>query len=142
MQVLVDTSVWSLALRRAPSTAISAQADSTAARAVAMLQDLVTDSRAAMIGAIRQELLSGIKSTNQFQTLSEALSGFEDIPLSKLDYELAAQFFNTCRGKGIQGSNTDFLICAVASSRKLPILTTDQDFAMYKLHLPISLVVL
>ena len=139
MQVLVDTSVWSLALRRAPSTAISAQADSTAARAVAMLQDLVTDSRAAMIGAIRQELLSGVKSTNQFQTLSEALSGFEDIPL---DYELAAQFFNTCRGKGIQGSNTDFLICAVASSRKLPILTTDQDFAMYKLHLPISLVVL
>lgn len=142
MQVLVDTSVWSLALRRAPSAAAQAGsiAESNSAKTVAMLQDLVTDSRAAMMGAIRQELLSGIKSAKQFQTLSEALSGFEDIALSRHDYELAAQFFNICRSKGVQGSNTDFLICAVASSRELPILTTDLDFAMYKLHLPIQLV--
>ena len=142
MQVLVDTSVWSLALRRvSPTPATSGDASATH-KAVALLEDLIMDSRATMIGAIRQELLSGIKSANQFQTLSDALSGFEDIALSRLDYELAAKFFNTCRSKGIQGSNTDFLICAAASSRKLPILTADLDFAMYKLQLPIALVAL
>lgn len=149
MQVLVDTSVWSLVLRRnPPARKVLADTGATAAQAAATLRDaaaamalrdLVADGRAAMMGAIRQELLCGIKSARQFSQLRYALQGFVDIALTSTDYELAAEFFNLCRSQGVQGSNTDFLICAVASGRKLPILSTDLDFALYQIHLPIQL---
>jgi predicted nucleic acid-binding protein len=51
----------------------------------------------------------------------------------------AAQFFNVCRAKGIQGSNTDFLICAVAIRNKLAVFSTDRDFAHFSKHLPIEI---
>ena len=133
MQVLVDTSVWSLALRRAPEPGGASHV------AVATLRDLIADGRACMMGPIRQELLSGIKSAAQLQSLKEALLGFDDLALVRTDFELAAEFFNLCRGQGLQGSHTDFLICAAASTRKLPILTTDKGFLFFAKHLPIRL---
>ena len=106
---------------------------------IGSLSDLVRDGRAVLMGAIRQELLSGIKLPVQFETLRSALTAFEDLRLSTPDYELAAQLFSTCRAKGIQGSNTDFLICAVSIHNDLPILSLDKDFANYQKHLPIRL---
>jgi predicted nucleic acid-binding protein len=61
------------------------------------------------------------------------------LPLEPHDYEEAAAFFNRCRGKGVQGSNTDFLICAVAVRYQAPILTTDEDFTNFARVLPIQL---
>ena len=90
------------------------------------------DGRAVLIGAIRQELLSGIKTQTQFDTLKTRLMAFDDIALTLQDYEVAAQSFNTCRANGVQGSNTDFLICAVAINHKLPVFTLDRDFEMYR----------
>ena len=52
------------------------------------------------------------------------------------DFERAAEYFNTCRAKGLQGSNTDFLLCAVAERHRFPILTTDDDFTGYAHALP------
>lgn len=106
---------------------------------MAALRDLIEDGRAVMIGAIRQELLSGIRSAAAFDKLRDALRAFDDLALQISDYELAAQCFNTCRGKGVQGAPTDLLICAVAQARGLPILTTDRDFLLYKRHLAIEL---
>ena len=134
MQVLVDTSVWSLALRRR-----KAPVQATEQAACARLQDLVADGRAMLIGPVRQELLNGVKDGEQFERLRAALAAFPDEPLVQADYEGAAIYFNLCTGKGIQGSNTDFLICAVAVSRKLPIYTLDRDFALFQRHLPITL---
>jgi len=57
------------------------------------------------------------------------------------DYELAAEFFNTCRCNGIQCSNTDFLICAVAHRRSYSILTTDNDFQRFQAHIPVILLI-
>jgi predicted nucleic acid-binding protein len=37
-----------------------------------------------------------------------------------------------CRAKGVQGSNSDFLICAVAINHQLPVFTLDRDFEMYR----------
>lgn len=128
MKVLVDTSVWSLALRRPSGTEMSADQQAT----VQALRDLVLDGRAVLIGAIRQELLSGIKTQTQFDTLKNRLMAFDDIALTLQDYELAAQSFNMCRANGVQGSNTDFLICAVAINHQLPVFTLDQDFELYK----------
>ena len=53
--------------------------------------------------------------------------------------ELAAEFFNTCRSNGIQGSNTDFLLCAAATRRGYSIFTTDPDFENFRVHIPILL---
>lgn len=130
MKVLVDTSVWSLALRRN-----RIEEDSF----VRELRELVAELRVQMIGPIRQELLSGIRSAQQFATLREHLRAFPDLSLESVDYELAADFFNSFRKNGVQGSNTDFLICAVAQRHRLPILTTDGDFQMYQRHIPVRL---
>jgi predicted nucleic acid-binding protein len=133
MKVLVDTSIWSLALRR--SGAISQQDEAL----VHELNELINDVRVAIIGPIRQELLSGISSQAQFETLKEKLQAFEDLPLKQQDYEQAAEFYNICRKSGIQGSQIDFLICAVAAGREIPIFTSDKDFFLYAQHLNITI---
>ena len=130
MKVLVDTPIWSLALRREGSK------DHDLVRE---LSDLIRDVRVQIIGPIRQELLSGIKSQKQFESLRSHLSAFPDIHLETTDYEKAAEFFNICRKNGIQGSNTDFLICSVAYLRDFEIFTTDNDFENFQHHIPIRL---
>jgi len=130
MNIVIDTSVWSLALRRARS--------SGAAEALE-LAELVREGRAAMMGPVRQELLSGVQREQQYESLREYLRAFPDIALEAEDYEEAASFFNRCRVKGVQGSNTDFLICAVAARRRFGILTTDTDFRHFAKLLPIEL---
>ena len=130
MMVIVDTSVWSLALRRAVQVKDRARAE---------LEQLVSDGRAALIGPIRQEILSGVKDKKQFDLLRNSLRAFPDVQLTAEDYEDAARFFNACRAKGVQGSNTDFLICAVAVRHEMPILTSDRDFEGFSKILPITL---
>lgn len=132
MKVLVDTSIWSLALRR---SGVIPQEEQTL---VNELVELINDVRVALIGPIRQELLSGITVQAQFETLKEKLRAFEDLPLNQQDYERAAEFYNTCRKSGIQGSQVDFLICAVAEGRGVPIFTSDKDFYLYAKHLNIT----
>ena len=92
-----------------------------------------------MLGAIRQELLSGIKAAEQFKKLRERLRAFPDMPLSEADYEEAASCFNRCRPRGVQGSNTDFLMCAIALRRNAAILTTDGDFSRFARILHVEL---
>jgi len=97
VRILVDTSVWSLALRR---TGAIPEEDR---RLVSELGELVNEVRAVLIGPIRQELLSGIPSKAQFDTLKEHLEAFDDHPLAREDYERAAEFYNTCCQSGLQG---------------------------------------
>jgi predicted nucleic acid-binding protein len=131
MRVVVDTSVWSLALRRnTPSEAIPV---------VNLLRNLITDDQVALLGSVRQEVLSGIRYVEQFTRLRDYLRAFPDVELTPQDYETAAEFYNTCRTKGIQGANTDFLICAVAHRRGYSILTTDKDFEGFQPYIPIVL---
>ena len=135
MKVIIDTSVWSQALRRS-----SAQSSSAAQEGVVSeLKELIHDARIAMLGPVRQELLSGVKTQKQFETLQQILSVFSDEPLRMEDYELAAKNFNQCRQGGVQGSNTDFLICAVSMSRGWPIYSLDRDFEQYQKHLALQL---
>ena len=47
--------------------------------------------------------------------------------------------FNICRGKGVQGSHIDSLICAVSIRHSAPVFTTDKDFAHYSRHLNLVL---
>jgi len=106
---------------------------------VSELIELVKELRVQLIGPVRQEILSGIKSHDHFMTLRDHLRPFPDIELAACDFESAAEFHDLCRGKGVQGSNTDFLICAVAVRHKMPIFTTDADFTLFQQYLPIKL---
>ena len=129
MKVLVDTSVWSLALRRR----------SPAHPSVDELRRLIVAGRAAIIGPIRQEVLSGVRDASAFERLRDRLGAFPDELLTTADYERAAEFFNACRAKGLQGSNTDFLLCAVSAHHHMPLLTTDGDFLRYATVIPVAL---
>lgn len=130
MKVIVDTSIWSQALRRSRPLKNNY---------IDELRTLIRASRVQMLGPIRQELLSGIKSSDQFDRLKYMLSFYPDLGIETEDYEKAAHYFNVCRQKGIQGSNIDFLICAIATHHKMLIYTSDTDFDYYQAHIPIEL---
>lgn len=129
MNVLVDTSIWSLALRR----------NRTVFAEVEELSHLIQESRVEIIGPIRQEILSGIHQRVQFELLQNKLADFPDLPLRTTHFEMAADFSNQCRKHGIQGSHTDFLICSVAHLEKFSVFSADGDFAHYAKRLPITL---
>lgn len=131
MKVLVDTDVWSEAVRKKKGKK---------SNFVLELVDLIQEGRLEMIGPIRMEVLSGIKEAETFDAFSETLSAFPDRTMNSDIYVMAARFYNLCRSKGIQGSNTDFQICACSVQWNTPILSKDKDYALYKKHLPIELV--
>lgn len=129
MKILVDTCVWSQVLRhKNPNVELKNK-----------LKDIINDGSVVIIGPIRQEILSGISKKEQFEKLQIILSSFEDIPLESEYFVKAAEFSNMCKSKGIQGSTTDFLICAVAYLKNFLIFTTDTDFKNYKKYLAIKL---
>ena len=88
MKVLVDTSVWSLALRRRDSAGLSPEEQ----RLKAELAQAIEDGRVVMIGMIRQELLSGIKEQVQCERVKGALDAFLDEPIETADHEYAARY--------------------------------------------------
>jgi predicted nucleic acid-binding protein len=133
MKVLVDTSIWSLTLRRKePSTEPQVQIGQK-------LTDLIVSSLVVMIGPVRQELLSGISNEEMFLKLRNKLGQFVDLPITTEDYETVAEFYNTCRKNGIQGSHIDFLICSIAYNNNLLIFSTDQDFVQFAKYVPVRL---
>jgi predicted nucleic acid-binding protein len=134
MNVLVDTSVWSLALRRKGENL-----NVTEKFIVAELSELVREGRARLIGLVRQELLSGIKTAEHFEKLRLHLRSFPDEPIETPDHEEAAKVGNRCRGKGIVVSIVDILLCAVAINREWAIFATDPDFTNYLKVLPVSI---
>ncbi len=134
MLVLVDTPIWSLALRRT-STDLNRREQ----RLTSALRELIRDGRAQLVGPVRQELLSGIRHETSFRKLRDQLRAFEEPNLEMADYEEAAHINNQCRSRGIAGSAIDFLICAAASRRDWEIFTTDQDFTRYAAVITLNL---
>jgi predicted nucleic acid-binding protein len=130
LKVLVDTPIWSYALR-SKNKEYQSEINS--------LTSLIRDQRATIIGPIRQEILSGYSDLRKYKIIREKLSYFENTHILDVDYELAAEFSNKCRKKGIQGSHIDFLICAVANRIDIPIFTKDKDFEHYQNIISIKL---
>jgi len=134
MNVLVDTSVWSLALRRKNESLGTNERP-----LVAELAELIREGRARVIGLVRQELLSGIKTTEQYEKLRLHLRSFPDEAVDTSDYEEAAKAGNRCRAKGVVVSIVDVLLCAVTIKRQWAIFTTDPDFSNYAKVLPLHI---
>jgi predicted nucleic acid-binding protein len=132
--ILIDTPIWSLALRRRQRDLSPDQE-----RDVAEWTRLVRADKAVLIGPIRQEVLSGVREEGAWERLRVALRPFPDLPIDTQDHERAAHFFNRCRARGISGSAIDLLICAVSFRFAAPVYTTDSDFVRYARVLDIEL---
>jgi predicted nucleic acid-binding protein len=123
MKFLIDTCIWSLVLRRN---------EPKSKALIDLFSDLIDQKLVVLCGPVRQELLSGIKLLTQYNQLKSHLRYFEDLVITTADYELAAEYYNLCRLNGIQGSNTDFLLCALSFNNNLKLLTVDRDFLNFK----------
>lgn len=130
MRILVDTCVWSAVLRRGSPASDRVQIE---------MVRLIEGGCVELIGPVRQEILSGVRTESQFETLREALDNFPEMIIRSEDFVEAARLYNLCRGQGIQGSGTDFVICAVAIREDVPVFTVDSDFGRYARVFPLRL---
>ncbi|HXE04571.1 MAG TPA: PIN domain-containing protein [Bryobacteraceae bacterium] len=122
MKVLVDSCIWSLALRRRKG---AESLNPNERKLVESLSEAIRDGRVAIIGPVRQEVLSGIKHEKQFEQVREMLVAFADFPIESADYIDAARLDNLCRRRGAQCGEVDMLLCAVAARNGWKILTSD-----------------
>ena len=122
-KVVVDTNIWSTVLRR------NVSADD---RIRNNLMQLVDEGRVAIIGPIRQEILSGIKDEKKYLILKQYMEAFEDEAIETIDYENAALISNKCIAKGFAVTAIDALIVAFAVRNGWEIYTKDKDFDRYE----------
>ncbi|MGB0909749.1 MAG: type II toxin-antitoxin system VapC family toxin [Nitrospirales bacterium] len=127
MNLVVDTSVWSLVLRRP-------QVEEDNPFVQAFRFQINQEHGIFLIGNILQELLDGVKNQQTFDNLAKILTPFPLLELTRTTYTGAAQLRNTCRTKGVQASPVDFLIAATCLEHNFPLLTADHDFSHIAKH--------
>lgn len=103
------------------------------------LRTLIQEGRTRMVGLVRQELLSGIRTEAQYEKLRKVLQAFPDEHIRTTDFQGAALGSNQCRSRGVSVSVVEALICEIARNRDWAVFTTDPDFARYGRVLPIKL---
>jgi predicted nucleic acid-binding protein len=130
VSVLVDTSVWSLALRRDRPPA---------SREVEALRAAVERGDACLTGLILQEVLQGFPSAERSRRLAEHLAPFPLLALHRGDFVYAAEIRNRCRAKGLAVSTVDAQIAAAAINHRCRLLTADRDFEAIARHFPLRL---
>lgn len=119
MNLLVDTSVWSLALRRDPPPL----PELGALRRALAGSDLVVTT-----GIIVQELLQGLVSEGSRSQIRDRMSRMGHVTAGIDDHADAADAFIECRRHGVQLGTVDALLATLCIRRGLTLLTTDRDF--------------
>lgn len=129
MTLLVDTSVWSLALRR--------DAPSDVPEVKALTDALAGGEIVATTGVILQELLQGAVRQRSRDQITERFAALEYVSPTREDHVAAAEVRNTCRRTGVQVGTVDALIAQLCIARELVLLTTDADFHHAAQHVPL-----
>jgi predicted nucleic acid-binding protein len=120
VRVVVDTSVWSLALRR------HGPADHPA---VSRLQAFLSSGEDLFLtGMILQEILQAFRSETMAAQIAEYLEPFPLLPIEPDVCLAAARLFRQCREHGLGVSTIDCHIAASAIENRCQLLTTDRDF--------------
>lgn len=131
MSLLVDTSVWSLALRRD-----AAQSEPE----VAVLKDALLGADQVFItGFVMQELLQGFAGPKARDHLIERLAALAFLSPDREDHIEAAEVRNTCRRRGVQIGTIDALLIQLSRRHDLVMLTTDKDFLLAAQHIDFRL---
>lgn len=120
MSYLVDTSVWSLALRR--------DAPDSIPEVVELGRALEAGDEIFVTGLVLQELLQGFNKPKAYDQIIEYFESLPFIVPERDDYIRAANLRNRCRKKGIQVGTIDVLLAQLCIDREIEILTTDKDF--------------
>jgi hypothetical protein len=120
LSLFVDTSVWSLALRRnSPSSATQVQA---------LIRAIETGETILTTGLVIQELLQGFSGP---KARAQILDRFSAVPLivpDRDDHIQAAELRNRCRRAGMQIGTIDALLAQLCIRHDLTMLSTDNDF--------------
>ncbi len=132
MKLLIDTSVWSEALRRKDKSLNSSE---TIVRKIIDNNDEIV-----VIGIILQEILSGISDRRLFSEIKNILNDFSYLEMARDDYIYAAELRNKCKQKGITAGSLDFLIASVAIRNKLKLVTFDKDFINISKHADLKII--
>ena len=132
MSLVVDTSVWSLALRRG--------SPSPDPQVVKLATALMQRQPIVLLGVILQEVLQGIRDESRFDDVRGYLQAFPIWALDRADYVAAARLWNLCRSKGVQPSTADIQIAAACIQHDCELLTCDQDFQHIAQFCPLRLV--
>ena len=132
MSLFVDTSVWSLALRRDQQ-----QQD----REVKLLHRALSEGIAIFTtGLVLQELLQGFQGAKASTQIIERFDALPFIVPDKMDYIQAAGIRSKCRRKGIQTGTIDALLAQLRLRHELELLTTDNDFNYISKIFPLNMV--
>jgi predicted nucleic acid-binding protein len=132
VNLVVDTSVWSLFLRRE-------RRDETDRHVRKLRYHLEHDDCIHLPGVVLQELLDGVLHAKQFDLLLDYLAPFPLIEFTRQDFILAARLKNKCRTKGVTAGTIDFLIASACINRSYPLLTADRDFEHIARHCELEL---
>lgn len=119
MGLLVDTSVWSLALRR--------DGPASSPEVKLLVKALDSGDEIYSTGIILQELLQGFAGPTAHKAMIERFSSIPMLVPETSDYIDAAELRNKCRRKGVQAGTIDALIAQLSLRYKLSLLTTDKD---------------
>ena len=130
MNFLVDTSVWSLALRRS---------EPGAEREVSRLREaLFARESIYTTGLILQELLQGFRGPRQRGAILGRFSALPTITPDRDDHIEAAEVRNRCRRNGVRLGTIEALLARLAIRHELVLLSTDQDFRRAAAHVPLK----
>jgi hypothetical protein len=132
VRVLVDTSVWSLSLRR------TGPVDHPTVRKLQALlkghEDLV------LTGTILQEVLQAFRDDSTVRRVAASLEPFPLLPLGRPHYVAAARLHRQCAAHGVAASTIDCQIAAAALEHGCLLLTADDDFRRIAEYTPLRLV--
>lgn len=126
MTLLVDTSVWSLALRRDAKTS-SAEVD-------ALRSALEGGDSVVTTGLVLQELLQGFSGPRDGRQVIERFSALPLLSPDRQDHIDAAELRNRCRRAGTQVGTIDAILAQLCMRHDLTLLTTDKDFVRVAAH--------
>ena len=131
MTLLVDTSVWSLALRR------NGQSDNPTVKY--LLSALDGSESVVTTGLVSQELLQGFSGPKAASMIIERFGALPLIQPDRQDHIAAAELRNSCRRAGVRLGTIDALLIQLCSRFELTLLTTDHDFAHAAKHIKFKL---
>jgi predicted nucleic acid-binding protein len=131
LSLFVDTSVWSLALRRdQPRDSPHVQA---------LLHALEAGDRIVTTGLILQELLQGFSGPKSRDQIVDRFAALPLLVPDREDYIAAAALRNLCRTRGVQLGTIDALLGQLCVRHELTLLTTDEDFTHLAKHCKLRL---
>ena len=120
MTLFVDTSVWSLLLRR--------DRPADVAQVVALERALTTGERVVTTGVVLQELLQGFSGPKARTQIVDRFSALPLLVPDREDHIGAASLHSLCRRRGVQAGTIDALLSQLCVRHELVMLTTDMDF--------------